>query len=70
MANEPKWTDPGTVIALVQIGLNAAPSIIALFKKNENTQKLEPITLEGLLALGFSLDEATLMLIEAAQNQP
>ena len=69
-ANGQKWSDPATVIALVQLGVNAAPAVIGLFRHDPVTQKLQPMTLEELLAHGYRIDEATLMLIEAANHQP
>lgn len=68
MAN--KWSDPQTVLALVRLGTDLTPRIIALFKKPANPQLIEPYTLEELIALGYSIDEANQMLIAAANAQP
>lgn len=60
--------DSKTILALVQIGADLAPTIIQYFKPP--AQKLEPVTLEYLLALGYSLDEANLILAQQMQGQP
>ena len=69
MANDKLgWGDPGVVLALIKIGVDMAPVVIQLFKEPDNKEKLAPMTLEGLMAMGYTLDESTLILAGQMQG--
>lgn len=70
MSDEQKlsWGDPGVVLALIKVGVDVAPVVIQLFKQPDDKEKLTPMTLEGLMAMGYSMDEATLILAGQMQG--
>lgn len=63
------WSDPQTILALVKLGADLTPTVVTLLKKPPQPQKLEPVNLEYLLSIGYSMDEATLIMAEFMQAQ-
>ncbi len=61
-----KWSDPQTILALVNIGAGLAPTIIAAFQKSDDVrQKLQVPTVDELIAMGIERTQAEIMVQEA-----
>ena len=60
------WSDPQTILALVKLGTDLAPTIVAAFQKSPGVQEqLEVPTVEELIALGIERTQAEIMVQEA-----